>query len=136
MKWSTISNSKTFYHVKRKSISLSSHSPFPHPKLLTSAFFLYKFIYSGFFHSAKHFQCSSISPTYLYFIHFQDWIISHCLDVSHSVYLFSNLWTLDCFYLLIIVNRYSVTDIHVKFLNTFLQFFWVYTQEYNFRVIW
>lgn len=43
-----------------------------------------------------------------YFIHFYNWIIVHCVDISNFVNLFIHWWTFGCFHLMLVVNSATV----------------------------
>lgn len=123
---SSLSCSRTSPLSKRKPSPGSSHSPFPTPLPLVTANLLSLPIdlpISGHFISVEsddmgHFGRRSLAyfseRTVLRFIHavacigisflFCSCIISHCMDIPHSVYPVTRWWTFGLFLFLAVVN--------------------------------
>ena len=79
-----------------------------------------------------HLFCS----TNRYFIWFYVWIIFHCMDKPHFVYsLIINGWILDCFYFLDVIKICHAHS-YISFCVDIFSILWVYTQEWNFWVMW
>ena len=63
-------------------------------------------------------------------------ILFHCMDVPHLLIHSSVDGHLGCFHLLVFMNNAAI-NFYVKFIEyTCFQFFWIYTQNWNYWIIW
>lgn len=78
---------------------------------------------TSFFHLA----CFKISPMSWHLPRFHLYLLSHCMDVHHFIYLSIGWWIFSCLHFLAIINNVAITFLYKYFLWMYVPYFaWEY----------